>query len=101
MSVSERASDRRSDGDDSFPEAEDYGSEARVLADEPAVVGKRHLRLAFAADPRPVRGIAFNLGDRARELTRGQRVDAVFHASFDTWRGGRQVQLVVRDLRTR
>ena len=48
-----------------------------------------------------VRGIAFNQGSRAEELGRGQRVDAVFHASFDTWRGGRRVQLVVRDIRTR
>jgi single-stranded-DNA-specific exonuclease len=78
-----------------------FGAEALVLAEEPSVVGKRHLRLAFAGGAQPVRAIAFNLGDRVQELGRGQRVDAVFHASFDSWRGGRQVQLVVRDLRTR
>jgi poly(A) polymerase len=32
VSVSERAADRRSDGEDSFPDAEDYGSDARVLS---------------------------------------------------------------------
>ncbi len=78
-----------------------FGAENLVVDGAPAVVGKRHLRLTLAAGGRRLRGIAFNQGERINELGRGQRVDAVFHAAFDTWRGGRQVQLVVRDLRIR
>jgi single-stranded-DNA-specific exonuclease len=80
-----------------------FGAEALTVAAAPSVVGKRHLRLTLASGggQKSLRAIAFNQGERVKELSRGQRVDAVFHASFDTWRGGRQVQLVVRDLRTR
>jgi single-stranded-DNA-specific exonuclease len=77
------------------------GCEGMVLNDIPTVVGKRHLRMSFNRGSGSVRAIAFNQGERVRELDRGQKVDAVFHASFDTWRGGRNVQLVVRDLRIR
>ena len=76
-------------------------AEKLVLAEDPFVVGKRHLRLAFAGGETRLRAIAFNQGDLAHHLRRGQRVDAAFHASFDAWRGGRHVQLVVRDLKPR
>ncbi len=80
-----------------------FGAEGLTVAAAPSVVGKRHLRLTLASGSgqKSLRAIAFNQGERVNELSRGRRVDAVFHASFDTWRGGRQVQLVVRDLRTR
>ncbi len=78
-----------------------FGAEGLVVAEPPSVVGKRHLRLSLSAGGRKMRAIAFNQGERASELDRGRRVDAVFHAAFDTWRGGKQVQLVVRDLKPR
>ncbi len=78
-----------------------FGCEGMVLADHPTVVGGRHLRLTLAQGEHRQRAIAFNLGDRAPEMERGRRVDALFHAAFDGWRGGAHVQLVVRDLKTR
>ena len=76
-----------------------FGGEGFLLAEAPSVVGRRHLRLSFRGAGAPVRAIAFNQGERVKEFGRGQRVDAVFHAGFDTWRGGRTPQLIVRDLR--
>ncbi len=78
-----------------------FGCEGMVLSDQPSVVGKRHLRFTLGQGEHRQRAIAFNFGDRVNELKRGQKVDALFHAAFDTWRGGAHVQLVVRDLKTR
>jgi len=76
-----------------------FGARGLVLAGDPTRVGKRHLSLSFARGSEQLKGIAFNQGYRLNDLARGARVDAVFHASFDAWRGRRRVQLVVRDLR--
>jgi len=78
-----------------------FGARGLVLAEAPSLAGTRHLRLVFGEGKRRVRGIAFQQGNRLLELERGARLDALFHASFDTWRGGREVQLVVRDLKPR
>jgi single-stranded-DNA-specific exonuclease len=78
-----------------------FGCERMELAEAPAVVGKRHLRLTVKAGNRRLKAIAFNQAARSGELSSGGKVDAVFHAAFDTWRGGETVQLVVRDLRPR
>jgi single-stranded-DNA-specific exonuclease len=78
-----------------------FGAKGLVLAETPSLAGKSHLRLVFGSGKRRVRAIAFNQGNRLLELDRGTRLDALFHASFDTWRGGHEVQLVVRDLQVR
>ena len=76
-----------------------FGCRGARLAEAPSIVGKRHLRLSFRQGAGTVRGIAFNQGERLDELGEGQKVDAVFHVAFDTWRGGNSVQLVVKDLK--
>jgi single-stranded-DNA-specific exonuclease len=76
-----------------------YGARRLRLAGEPDVVGKGHLRLSLADDGARLRGIAFGFGERRNDLARAERVDAVFHAAFDTFRGTREVRLVVRDVR--
>jgi single-stranded-DNA-specific exonuclease len=78
-----------------------FGARGLVLAENPSLAGKRHLKLVFGGGRRRVRAIAFHQGDRLLELDRGARIDALFHAGFDTWRGGREIQLIVRDLRLR
>jgi len=78
-----------------------FGCEGMMISDHPSVVGKRHLKFSVDGGARSIRVIAFNQGDRVGDLDRGKRIDAVFHASFDTWRGGRSVQLVIRDMRIR
>ena len=72
-----------------------------TLSEPPSVVGKRHLRLQFADGSRKLRGIAFNQGDRVGDFDGGQKVDAVFHVAMDRWRGGGNVQLVIRDMKRR
>jgi hypothetical protein len=57
------------------------------------------MRLVFEAGEGRLRGIAFNQARLVEDFSRGQRVDTVFHAGFDTWRGGRHVQIVVKDLK--
>jgi single-stranded-DNA-specific exonuclease len=76
-----------------------FGSRRVRLEETPTVVGGRHLRLGFHTSRGPMKGIGFSLGSRVKEFERGQEVDVVFHASFDLFRGGRTVQLVVRDIR--
>lgn len=76
-----------------------FGGEGFVLAESPSVVGARHMRLVFEAGEGRLRGIAFNQARLVEDFSRGQRVDTVFHAGFDTWRGGRHVQIVVKDLK--
>jgi len=76
-----------------------FGSHKVRLEEAPAVVGGRHLRLGFRTEHGSLKGIAFGLGSRVNEFSRGQEVDVVYHASFDLFRGGRTVQLVVRDIR--
>ena len=79
-----------------------FRTKGLVLAEDAGVVGKRHLKLLFKDDQgRKVRGIAFGQGDRAKDLTKGAQIDALYHASFDTWQGGRRVQVVVRDMAQR
>jgi single-stranded-DNA-specific exonuclease len=78
-----------------------FGAEGLTVAGPATVVGKRHLKLELAWRGTRLSAIAFHQGDRVRELERGGKVDAAFHAAFDTWRGGQAVQLVVRDLRMR
>lgn len=77
-----------------------FGAEAVEIAEIPSVVGGKHLRLTVRAGDRRMKAIAFHQGSRAKELDRGRRVGMVFHASFDTWRGNREIQLTVRDIRT-
>ena len=78
-----------------------FGCEGALLTEPPTVVGKRHLRLSLTQGDTTVRAIAFNQGERIRDLNQGQKVDAVFHATFDSWRGGQNIQLVVKDIHPR
>ena len=78
-----------------------FGLEGGVLVETPSVVGKQHLRLTIAQGSLSLRAIAFRQGSRQAELERGQKVDLVFHAAKDGWRGREAVELVVRDLRPR
>ena len=62
-------------------------------------VGKedRHLKLRFSQDQKIWQGIAFRQGEWAGKLP--DQVDIVYHVEVNEWRGTRQLQLNVQDIR--
>ena len=72
--------------------------DARVLEVRPVGQGKRHIKLRLTQGGVTMSAIAFNMGDRAREI--GRRIDIVYSIGLDTW-GNRQptLQLTLRDFR--
>lgn len=71
---------------------------ARVLEVRPVGQGKRHIKLRLTQGGVTMSAIAFNMGDRIREI--GKRIDIVYNIGLDTW-GNRQptLQLTLRDFR--
>ncbi|MEM9881842.1 MAG: single-stranded-DNA-specific exonuclease RecJ [Planctomycetota bacterium] len=60
----------------------------------------KHLRVTLRDDAgHAVRAVGFNLGDRAEELPAGATIDAVFEPGVNEWRGVRQPELKLIDLR--
>ena len=57
-----------------------------------------HLKLSLLAGDREIPAIGFGLGDRDPGC--GADIDIAYHAGFKTWRGVRQVELTLRDLRS-
>lgn len=78
-----------------------FGSSGFRLSEKPTVVGGKHLSLSFAGKNGKTRAIAFGMGERVDEFDKDQEVEAVLNASFDTWRGGRHVQFIIRDLKAK
>jgi len=64
-------------------------------------VGKEgeHLKLSFLAGGIPRSAVWWRQGGAARELEVGDRVDAAFELTEDTFRGAGTAQMVLRDLR--
>ncbi len=59
--------------------------------------GERHLQFRVRQHGRAIHAIAFNLGDRARELEPGGSCCVVFTPAYNHWQGYRSVQLEVAD----
>ncbi|MEE9614673.1 MAG: DHHA1 domain-containing protein, partial [Thermodesulfobacteriota bacterium] len=69
--------------------------DAHVIATE--VVGKGHLKLTVKQDGCRRRAIGFGLGDL--HPVKGGGFDIAFYPYMDNWRGTRNIQLKVKDLR--
>ena len=58
-----------------------------------------HLRLSLRHGRHYVQAIGFGLGALADDLVAGTRIDIVFEPKISTWRGRRQMEIQVKDLR--
>ena len=71
-----------------------------ILRSVGTVGGGKHLRLKLACrDGSELQAIYFSGGNLVRKLSVGDRLDIVFHAQINEFRGTRTVQLSVVDLR--
>ena len=70
----------------------------RIAAD-PRPVGdrKQHVQFRFEQGGAIVKGIGWNLAERARKLLAGTVCSIAFHPSINDWNGRREVQLEVKD----
>ena len=61
----------------------------------------KHLRLVLDRDQGSavVDAVGFGMGERARDLYVGARVDAVFQLEANEWQGQRRLQLNLQDIR--
>ena len=68
---------------------------------EPRRMGKdgRHLSFFVRAQGRAFRAVAFGQADRYDEITRLGRVSLLFQPTWNTWRGKKEIELNVRDIR--
>jgi single-stranded-DNA-specific exonuclease len=72
--------------------------EVRVVG-EPRAVGERknHVQLRLAQGNVVLKGIAWNMAERARKLPAGSACAVAFTPSINEWNGRREVQLEVKD----
>jgi len=68
-----------------------------MLADEPRVVGKNHLKLVLTQDGVSLEAIAFGRADLASYLPRSRPFDIAFHVERNTFHTGSNIQLRVLD----
>jgi single-stranded-DNA-specific exonuclease len=68
-----------------------------MLADEPRVVGKNHLKLVLTQDGASLEAIAFGRADLASYLPRARPFDVAFHLERNTFHAGSNIQLRVLD----
>ena len=61
--------------------------------------GGEHLKVAFQVGDGSRSAVWWRQGDAARDIETGDRVDAAFELSEDTFKGMGTVQMVLRDLR--
>lgn len=62
-------------------------------------VGRGHLKMRFSQEGRILGGIGFRLGAKAAELNPQGSISMAFYPEINNWRGGRNIQLRVTDLR--
>ncbi len=76
-----------------------FGYHALSVVDIRTMSGGKHLRLKLADGGFLVDAVGFNMGDRARELVRGDVLDAVFVPEINVWKETERLQLNLRDIR--
>ena len=59
--------------------------------------GKKHLRLLVDLSGTKRKAMAFNMGERAEELSTGDTIDILFNFAIDEWNGNRELMLRVAD----
>lgn len=72
-------------------------SNVRVL--DQRTVGRGHLKLRLAQEGKILAGIGFRLAAKVGNIGAQGPVAMAFYPEFNTWRGGRNIQLRVTDLR--
>jgi len=72
-----------------------------VLGDFSSVgIDGAHLRARFKNDKMGVGGIGWQLGRRAADFRRGQKVDVVFHLEINVWKLRESAQLMILDIKS-
>ncbi|MHC5537968.1 single-stranded-DNA-specific exonuclease RecJ [Singulisphaera rosea] len=73
-------------------------SNVRILG-EPRPVGERrnHLQLRLTQGGAVLKGIAWNMAERGRDLSANTLCSLAFHPSINEWQGRREVQLEIKD----
>jgi len=72
----------------------------RVTLDRsPSLMGKegQHLQVWLRQGQTLQRAVAFGMGELCERLWAGQEIDVVFRPKISTWRGQRQVDLIIED----
>lgn len=75
-----------------------YTSELTVMSCRALSEGK-HLRLTLVKDDMYIDAIGFGMGEKANLLRQGDKVDVVYNLDINIFRGEKQAQLHLRDLR--
>ena len=73
-----------------------------VFADSCRIVGKNHLKLKlYQRDRRsyPISAIAFDLGQHAERIKKGESFHICYHIEKNEWRGRTNLQLYVKDIK--
>ncbi len=69
----------------------------------PKLMGKDGRHISFHVRQREgepaYRAVAFNMGHLGREITRGTSISLLYHLRTNVWRGTRNIELMVKDLR--
>ncbi len=63
--------------------------------------GGKHLSMSLTIQGRPLRAVAFGMGDEAPRLPAGVAVDLLFEPKTNTWQGVRRAELHVKDFKIR
>lgn len=74
-------------------------AERVTMVGEPRLVGERknHMQLRFSQGNVTLKGIAWSMAQRAKEIPPGTPCSVVFHPSINEWNGRREVQLEIKD----
>ncbi len=72
----------------------------RVEVQEIRLVGndKKHLRLQCRDESFMLNAIAFGMGEKAKDLKAGDKVDIAYVIALDTWNGNKKLQLKIKDI---
>ncbi|MFA5779446.1 MAG: single-stranded-DNA-specific exonuclease RecJ [Elusimicrobiota bacterium] len=72
-----------------------------VLGDFSSVgIDGAHLRARFKNDKMGVGGIGWQLGRRAADFRKGQKVDVVFHLEINVWQSRESAQIMILDIKS-
>jgi single-stranded-DNA-specific exonuclease len=83
------------------------GNPEPVFASEAVVKDKRkvgstgkHLKMILGFDKAGfVEGIGFNLGEKAEEITLGDKIEIAFSVTLNEWNGNKKIEVKIKDIR--
>jgi len=82
-----------------FPAPKFLSSNLQLAADPRTIGDGSHAELRLQRDHEVVRCLAWRQAERLRPLAAGDRVDVVISASINAWRGRRNVEWTLHDIR--